>query len=178
MCTMYIYCTIISTEAALLYVPTLPFLVVAKTPSAHWHHFSDSSLAPGLLLPWVMKCKAMYIPYLYTRWPKCMTSCCHHLLKPSLSHTTSAGHPPPLVANLHQLLCNMSWCLADATPQCVMLDSRFVHGLWNLLGWESNQSLSLSDLHPSLENLDHLQCLINTVHCMEFLHKTGFEDMH
>ncbi|KAG6374578.1 hypothetical protein JVT61DRAFT_3932 [Boletus reticuloceps] len=56
-----------------------------------------------------------------------------------------------------------------------MLDSRFINGLQNLLGWETNQSPSLSDLHPTLTNLDHLRRLINTVRHTKFPYKTGFE---
>ena len=177
-CTMYIYRTAISTEAALPYVPTLPFLVLAKTPSAHWHRFSDGSLAPGVLLPWVTKCKAtfhIYTPDDLDACPRVVVVC-----RNPHSHTppAPAKTPPPLVADLRQLLCNMGWRFADATPRRVMLDSGFVHGLRNLLGWESNQSPSLSDLHPSLANLDHLRRLINTVQHTEFPHKTGFEGMH
>jgi hypothetical protein len=154
-----------------------PCPIVAKTPSAHWHRFSDGSLAPGVLLPWVTKCKAtfhIYVPDDLHACPRVVVVC-----RNLHSHTppVPAKTPPPLVADLHQLLRDMGWHLADATPRRVMLDSGFVHGLQNLLGWESNQSPSLSDLHPSLANLDHLRRIINTMRCTEFPYKTGFEGM-
>jgi len=172
---VYIYRTAISTEAALPYVAALPFLIIANTPSVHWHCSSDGSLAPRVLLPWVMKCKAtfhIYIPDDLLACPRVVVVCRNpHSHVPPVPAKT----PPLLVADLHQLLGDMGWRLADAMPRYVMLDSGFVHGLRNLLGWESNQSPGLSDLHPSLANLNHLRRLINTVRCMKFPYKTGFE---
>ena len=72
----------------------------------------------------------------------------------------------------------MGWRLADATPRRVMLDTGFMHGLRNILGWEFDRSLSLSDLHPSYGNLDHLRCFIHNVWLDKFPHGTDFEGRH
>ncbi|KAH0831831.1 hypothetical protein J3R83DRAFT_12681 [Lanmaoa asiatica] len=152
-----------------------PLLIIADTPPAHWHRYPDGSLTQGVLLPWVTKCKAtfhIYVPNDLHACPRIVVVCRspHSHVPPAPAKT-----PPPLVADLHRLLYDMGWRLADATPRRIMLDSGFIHGLRDLLGWESNQSPSLSDLHPSLANLDHLRRLINTVRHTKFPYKTGFE---
>lgn len=113
---MYIYCTAVGAKAALPYVAALSFLIDANTPSAHWHRFSDGSLVPGVLLPWVTKCKAtfhIYVPDDLHACPRVVVVC-----RSLHSHgpPAPAKMPPPLVADLYTLLCNMGWHLADATP--------------------------------------------------------------
>ncbi|KAG6379689.1 hypothetical protein JVT61DRAFT_10211 [Boletus reticuloceps] len=162
------------------YGPRMPCTFTAP-PSAqkqlcpHWHRFSDGSLAPGVLLPWVTKCKATFHIYV----PDDLHACRRVVVVCRSPHShgppAPAKTPPPLVTDLCRLLCDMGWRLADATPRRIMLDSGFINGLQNLLGWETNQSPSLSDLHPSLANLDHLRRLINTVRHTKFPYKTGFE---
>ena len=70
----------------------------------------------------------------------------------------------------------MEWRLADATPQRIMLDSGFMRGLKQALGWSSMQSSpALSDLHPSLANLDHVRQLINKLRSKRYPNGTGFK---
>ena len=143
--------------------------------SAYWHRYPDGTLARGTLSTWVTKCPSTF--HIYT--PLDLEACPHVVIlcrKPH-SHAPPAPvkTPPPLVTELNKLLCDMGWRLADATPRRLMLDTGFVHGLRNILGWESDRTPSLSDLHPSLANFDHLRRLINIVRLEKFPHGTGFE---
>ena len=84
--------------------------------------------------------------------------------------------PPAIVAVFKDLLLNMEWRLADATPRRIVLDSGFMRGLKQALGWFSTQSSPvLSDLHPSLANLDHVCRLINTLRLEIYPNGTGFK---
>ena len=65
--------------------------------------------------------------------------------------------PPPLLGLFKLLLKNLSWKLADATPRKILLDSGFLNGLRQYLGLDATRNPSLSDLHPSLGNLDHVR---------------------
>jgi hypothetical protein len=69
----------------------------------------------------------------------------------------------------------MDWQLADATPRRIVLDSGFMKGLCISLGWVSDRSPCLSDIHPSLANLDHVRHLINVFHFEKYPLGTGFE---
>ena len=70
---------------------------------------------------------------------------------------------------------NMGWKIAEATPRKIMVDSGFMHGLRNHLGWDHNFDPSLSDLHPSLGNMDHARRIINDIRKKIFPKGTGFE---
>ncbi|KAF8836644.1 hypothetical protein BDN67DRAFT_983787 [Paxillus ammoniavirescens] len=83
--------------------------------------------------------------------------------------------PLPLVAVLQQLLLNLRWHLADTTPCRVVLDSGFMQGLWDILGWTSDCTPSLPDLHPSLTNLNHVWRIINMLRLRKYPHRIGFE---
>ena len=72
----------------------------------------------------------------------------------------------------------MGWKTAEATPRKIMVDSGFMHGLCNNLGWDRNFDPSLSDLHPSLGNMDHAHWIINDIQNKIFPKETGFEGQH
>ncbi|KZV93882.1 hypothetical protein EXIGLDRAFT_767640 [Exidia glandulosa HHB12029] len=86
--------------------------------------------------------------------------------------TNPHSHPPPersmtpplLRDALRMLLLDMRWQLADATPRRIIRDSGFMSNLRGLLDWKDPvEDPVLSDLHPSLGNLDHLAYLIDDV---------------
>lgn len=81
--------------------------------------------------------------------------------------------PPALVAVLTSLLLSLDWKLADATPRRVVLDSAFIFGLRKHLGWSGLRDPVLSDLHPSLGNLDHVRRCINALRAEYFPEGTG-----
>ncbi|KIK80351.1 hypothetical protein PAXRUDRAFT_36216 [Paxillus rubicundulus Ve08.2h10] len=122
-----------------------------------------------------MKCTSTFYIYI----PQDLTACPHVVV---ICHNTHS-HPPPapiatppsLVTVFSELLHDMRWQLTDVTPRHVMLDSGFIQGLWKELGWDSDQTPSLSDLHPSLANLDHIRHLINTVRLHKFPNGTDYD---
>jgi hypothetical protein len=81
-----------------------------------------------------------------------------------------------LEAILIDLLHGMTWRLVDATPHHIILDSGFRTGLQNHLGCGS-EKFDLSDLHPSLANLDHVCYIVSTVRDQKFTNGTGFKGM-
>ncbi|KAG1852722.1 hypothetical protein F4604DRAFT_1933598 [Suillus subluteus] len=85
--------------------------------------------------------------------------------------------PPPLIDVFHGLVSLMKWKLADATPQRIYLDTAFVEGLHQVLGWQfpDGHDAMLQDLHPSLANLDHVRHLINLTRSTKYPSGTGFE---
>lgn len=68
--------------------------------------------------------------------------------------------------------------MADATPRKIVIDSGFMDGLRRHLGWNHILDPSLSDLHPSLGNLDHVRRLIDDIKRTEFPKGTGFEGLN
>ena len=83
--------------------------------------------------------------------------------------------PPAIKSVFEKLLYDMDWLLADATPRRLVLDSGFMYGLRCALGWMAERTPTLSDLHPSLANLDHVRRLINTLRLEKYPHGTGFD---
>ncbi|KAF9231054.1 hypothetical protein BU15DRAFT_29339, partial [Melanogaster broomeanus] len=161
------------------YGPLVPCSFVAspseqKQLCPHWHRFADGTLAQGTLAR-EMKCTStfyIYVPQDLAACPRVVVVC-----RNPHSHPPPApiATPPPLIATFSELLHDMHWQLADATPRRVMLDSGFVRGLRKELGWNSDHTPSLSDLHPSLANLDHVRRLINTVRLQKFPNGTGYD---
>lgn len=96
------------------------------------------------------------------------------------------SHPPPLpiktptalVAVLKSLLVSLDWKLADATPRRIVLDSAFVAGLREQLDWTGLRDPVLSDLHPSLGNLDHVRRYITALRMEHFPAGTGLAGTH
>ena len=158
-----------------------PLFLFANKFSVYWHRHPDGTLARGTFklstVTWVTKCPSTF--HIYT--PQDLEACPHVVILCRNPHSHTPPAPvktlPPLVTELNRLLCDMGWRLADATPRRLMLDTVFVIGLRNILqvGWESDWTPSLSDLHPSLANFDHLRRLINMVRLEKFPHGTGFE---
>lgn len=86
--------------------------------------------------------------------------------------------PPSVLHIFASLLKDMGWKMADATPQKIVIDSGFMDGLRRHLGWNHILDPSLSDLHPSLGNLDHVRRLIDDIKRTEFPKGTGFEGLN
>lgn len=103
----------------------------------------------------------------------------HHVLKLSsfakictLIHC-SVKTPPALCSIFTSLLVHLGWKLASATPQKIVIDSGFILSLQKHLVWVNSSDPLLSDLHPSLSNLDHVRWYINSL-CNElFPHGMG-----
>ena len=142
---------------------------------AFYHRSADGKLAHGKLVPWLQKCQAMFNVYTPQDLSKCphVVIICHNLH----SHPPPAPVkiPPAIKSVFEKLLYDMDWLLADATPHWLVLDSGFMYGLHCALGWMAEQTPMLSDLHPSLANLDHVWRLINTLHLEKYPHRTGFD---
>jgi hypothetical protein len=86
--------------------------------------------------------------------------------------------PPPLIKCFKSLLLRLEWKLADATPRRIVLDSGFMEGLRQVLGWHVlDHDPMLQDLHPSLGNLDHVRRLIDVLRTERFPHGTEFNGL-
>lgn len=94
------------------------------------------------------------------------------------------SHPPPLpvktpfalVQLFQSLLRQLEWKLADATPRRIMLDSGFMQGFRQAIGWmDRHRDPLLQHLHPSFGNLDHVRRLIEVMRTTEFPFGTGFQ---
>ena len=83
--------------------------------------------------------------------------------------------PPPILDLLRQLLLELDWKLADATPRKLMTDSGFIYSLRRCLGWSQPCDPTFADLHPSLGNLDHVRRLIIQLRKTFFPKGTDFE---
>ncbi|KAG2049516.1 hypothetical protein BDR06DRAFT_1012025 [Suillus hirtellus] len=71
----------------------------------------------------------------------------------------------------------MKWKLAYATPCWIYLDMAFIKSLHKVFGWDfpDGHNATLQDLHPSLANLNHVQCLINILKSVKYPSRTEFE---
>ena len=85
--------------------------------------------------------------------------------------------PQAIINIFNSLLQKLDWKLADATPRRILLDSAFMTGLRQVLGWMGLQDPTLADLHPSLGNADHAARLINNVRHQYYPHGTGLTGM-
>ncbi|TFK44080.1 hypothetical protein BDQ12DRAFT_594008, partial [Crucibulum laeve] len=83
--------------------------------------------------------------------------------------------PPSILALFNSMLLNLDWKVADATPRKIMTDSGFISDLQRHLHWSSLVDPSLSNLHPSLGNSDHVQRLIDILRQRFFPRGTGFD---
>ncbi|KIJ27110.1 hypothetical protein M422DRAFT_271724 [Sphaerobolus stellatus SS14] len=98
---------------------------------------------------------------------------CHN---PHLHSDPQATQTPKPIKDIFMtLLDTLEWRLADTAPRKIILDSAFMIGLRKALNWNGLQDPSLSDLHPSLGNVDHVACLINKLRLDRFPNGTGFE---
>ncbi|KIJ08971.1 hypothetical protein PAXINDRAFT_88132, partial [Paxillus involutus ATCC 200175] len=132
-------------------------------------------LAQGTLIPWANPCTStfyIYVPHDLVACPQVVVVCRNPHSHPPPAPVKT---PPPLMSVLGTLLRGMGWRLADATPRRAMLDSGFVSGLRRELACNSDRTPDLSELHPSLANLDHLHRLINIIRLRKFPNGTGFD---
>lgn len=141
--------------------------------TAKYHRASDGVLRQGVLRRWAYDCSAgfdVYVPHDLHTCPQVVLICRHpHSHPPPLPVKT----PPILVAVFKSLLCTLDWKLADATPRRIILDSAFISGLRKHLGWTGVRDPVLSDLHPSLGNIDHVRRYINGLRAEHFPDGTG-----
>ncbi|KZP27764.1 hypothetical protein FIBSPDRAFT_730391 [Athelia psychrophila] len=140
---------------------------------SNWHREADNILKRGVLRRWSHDCTTTYDIYV----PHNLFDCPQVVIVSRNPHS----HPPPLpiktptalVAVLKSLLVSLDWKLADATPRRIVLDSAFVAGLREQLDWTGLRDPVLSDLHPSLGNLDHVRRYITALHMEHFPAGTG-----
>ncbi|KAG1760684.1 hypothetical protein EV702DRAFT_1053394 [Suillus placidus] len=142
---------------------------------ARWHRNSAGILERGYLLKWEHDCQSkfdIFVPVDLVAVPRIVIMCRNpHSHPPPAPIKT----PPPLVDLFRLLLLDMDWELADATPRRILCDSGFMQGLCTALGWTSDCSPSLADLHPSLANLDHVHRLIYKFRRDKYPMGTGFQ---
>lgn len=146
--------------------------------SAHWHRSADGKLQRGIMKRFPGQCTAkfdIYLPNDLSACPRVLVICRNpHSHPPPMPVKT----PPPLLDIFTSLLTNMDWKLADATPLKIVLDSNFIYGLRKHLGWSNLFDPALSDLHPSLGNLDHSRRQINLLRNRFFPSGTGLAGAH
>ncbi|KZP33349.1 hypothetical protein FIBSPDRAFT_718116, partial [Athelia psychrophila] len=148
-----------------------------KSHCPNWHRGADGVLEQGILRRWSNNCPTTYDIYV----PQDLSTCPEIIVVSSHPHS----HPPPLpvktpgvfVVLLRSLLLELNWKLADATPRRILLDSAFMAGLRRKMAWTGRRDPVLSDLHPSLCNLDHIRRYINTLRLEHFPAGTGFEGL-
>ncbi|KAG6374217.1 hypothetical protein JVT61DRAFT_4875 [Boletus reticuloceps] len=159
---------------------SIPIIIVFTLTlfTAHWHRLANNRLKRGTLRKWAHGCAAryhVYVPHDLHACPQILILC-----QSPHSHPPPAPvkTPPPLKDLFNELLLLMKWKLADATPRRIFLDTAFVEGLQRTLGWDRvavGREATLTDLHPSLANLDHVRRLINTLRTQQYPCGTGFE---
>ncbi|KAF7969562.1 hypothetical protein HWV62_26919 [Athelia sp. TMB] len=146
-----------------------------KAYCSNWHRNSDGELQQGVLRRWSNSCPTIYDIYV----PQDLHACPQVVVVSRHPHS----HPPPLpvktpgafVELFKSLLLELDWKLADATPRRILLDSAFMAGLRRKMEWTGRRDPVLSDLHPSLGNLDHVRRYINALRAEHFPAGTGFE---
>ncbi|KAG1887408.1 uncharacterized protein F5891DRAFT_967475 [Suillus fuscotomentosus] len=164
------------------YGPLLPCSYVTSPSSQrqvcpHLHRQADGKLKQGVLRKWTHNCTAkfnIYVPHDLVTCPRIVVLCSNPHSHPPPAPVKT---PTPLVDIFHELLLLMKWKLADATPRRIYLDTAFIQGLHEVLGWDfpDGRDATLQDLHPSLANLDHVRRLINILRSVKYPSGTGFE---
>ncbi|KZV94685.1 hypothetical protein EXIGLDRAFT_822529 [Exidia glandulosa HHB12029] len=159
------------------YGPLVPCNRVASASSqaywSDWHRLPGQALERAEMVTH-SNCTAscdMYTPYDLAACPFVAIVC-----------TGPHSHPPPspvktpiLVRRaFERLLRSLDWRIANITPRRLVLNPRFVYELRTLLGWTIYRDPQLSDLHPSLGNMDHASYLIGIVRQEVFPEGTGF----
>lgn len=69
----------------------------------------------------------------------------------------------------------MDWRLANATARRVLRDEGFLGGLRRVLGTPIGQEPLLTNLHPSLANMEHVKWLIHPIKVLRYPNGTDFE---
>ncbi|EJD41424.1 hypothetical protein AURDEDRAFT_169588 [Auricularia subglabra TFB-10046 SS5] len=127
-----------------------------------WHRTKDC-LTRGNMLEEPHSCESkfrIYVPNdLYTN-PNIVVTCIgpHSHAAPERSMT-----PPPFREAFKSMLSSMDWRLADATPLRVVQDGGFMSSFRRALRWTDPRDPTLSELHPSLGNLDHAGYIIDKI---------------
>ncbi|EJD33362.1 hypothetical protein AURDEDRAFT_177559 [Auricularia subglabra TFB-10046 SS5] len=141
----------------------------------HPHRAANGSLQPGLMIQ-RLQCQArfrVYEPHDLAAHPFILVVCSNPHSHPPPERSMT---PPLLREALNTALLNMRWQLADATPRRLALDSGFMATFRQILNWgDTPDDPTLSDLHPSLGNLDHTAILIDAVRKPVFPHGVDFE---
>lgn len=148
---------------------------------AHWHCGADMKLKRSVMRKWASGCTATYqifVPHNIVACPHIVILCWNpHSHPPSAPVKT----PPALKGLFFDLLSMLKWKLADATPRRIFLDTAFVEGLHQVLSWDPvrmGRNATLSDLHPSFANIDHVRWLIVSVHADYYPRGTGYDGMY
>ena len=141
---------------------------------ALWHRGEDGVLRRGSLrLSTSCNVKFdIYTPYDLTTCPSVVlfSRGVHSHSDPFPTKT-----PPPILDVFTNLLLELDWKLADATPRKLMIDAGFISSLRKHLQWSQPCDPSFSDLHPSLGNLDHVRRHITQLRKTWFPKGTDFE---
>ncbi|KAK7001956.1 hypothetical protein R3P38DRAFT_3326837 [Favolaschia claudopus] len=165
---------------ALGYGPLIPCSFTAP-PSAqkdlcpYWHRDTAGKLARGVLQRWKHNCLStfnIYTPYDLVDCPYILIICQNPHSHPRPSPVKT---PPPLLDIFQSLLQDLDWKLADATPRKIVVESGFISGLRRQLGWNQRVDPPLSELHPSLGNLDHVRRYIDRLRKVLYPDGTGLE---
>ncbi|KAF8480676.1 hypothetical protein JB92DRAFT_2837564 [Gautieria morchelliformis] len=128
--------------------------------STHWHRLCNGNLERGILRPGP-RCPTrfkIYVPNDLNATPMVLIVSRNPHSHPDLNPTHT---PLALIHVFNAMLRDLGWRLADATPRRLALDAAFMSSLCKHLHWEGLHDPVLSDLHPSLGNLDHTARLIN-----------------
>ncbi|KAG2127173.1 uncharacterized protein EDB93DRAFT_1270945, partial [Suillus bovinus] len=158
------------------YGPLLPCSYVTSPSSQrqvcpYLHRQADSKLKQGVTTwMWTHNCTAkfsIYVPHDLVACPRIVVLCSNPHSHPPPAPVKT---PTPLIGIFHELLSLMKWKLADATPRRIYLDTAFIQGLHEILGWDfpDGRDATLQDLHPSLVNLDHVRRLINILRSTKY----------
>lgn len=139
-----------------------------------WHRGPDGVLVRGEVERTV-QCEARFEFYIPREPHKCdfVLMVCrdpHSHPNPPPSRT-----PKSILNIFNQLLLRLDWKLADATPRRILLDTAFMTGLRDALGWPGIHDPTLADLHPSLGNHDHAWRYIHKQRSQLFPHGTGIQ---
>ncbi|KAJ7493180.1 hypothetical protein B0H11DRAFT_2277283 [Mycena galericulata] len=141
----------------------------------YWHRSSSGKLNRGILERWKHNCTSTF--NIYT--PDDLEDCPFVLIICQNPHShpppSPVKTPPPLLQIFRSLLLDLDWKLADATPRKIVVESGFMFGLRQHLGWNRPSDPPLSELHPSLGNLDHVRRYIDALRKLLYPEGTGLE---
>ncbi|KAF8515754.1 hypothetical protein JB92DRAFT_3114722 [Gautieria morchelliformis] len=93
------------------------------------------------------------------------------------------SHPDPkptqtlltILGKFQNMVCDLGWHLADATPRRLALNSAFMASLRQELDWAHPHDPALSHLHPSLGNSNHVGRIIQDLRLELYPGGTGIK---
>ncbi|KAF8997022.1 hypothetical protein BDQ17DRAFT_1249116, partial [Cyathus striatus] len=143
----------------------------------HWHRADNGELRQGILHT-TSKCPVRFSIYTPNDLDTCpfiviISRNLHNHARPLAVKT-----PPAIKDVFHSMLVDLDWKLADTTPRKLVVDAGFTKSLRQYLNWELVVDPSISELHPSLGNFDHVRRLINDIRKSRFPEGTGFSGTH